>query len=591
MPFVWVRTVLRPDDQLICDPRAIEVRGEKPKDVELPLAERLDQALVHRGAIAGLGCRQETSNVRGRDATPGRGRQHRRHRCPFRHERSDVAFRLGQVQRTGKGLECGRAGGAVLASQGLQDEDLDDAPPPSSRFGRDQQSLEKRARLLDRTPVMGPGPLGQEHPGEGDVLELAHVGEVVIDRQSAVADPGSGLAQTALRGMDPRRLRRDGPEDGVVLAHEDTLGVLQQGEGAVGISSGQAELCHGDARSIGVLGQATLVPEVVALPKMIGRGIEVVPLEVQLAHPHVQVARSAQRGRPVVGRHPQALFVRPQRLVQTTLGDADLGQRSVAADRIDGVARAQQAGHGLGPEAMGGLEITASPVRQGKEPRRAAAPERIVLAGEVEGPQGERLRTLSVALELCLGGSIQGDRTGQPPELGLVHDDHRRGRGRLFLTGIGRRFQPSLGSPQQHLDVRELAMRHERSDIPHAQDRPNHEQVVGKQLEPAPHRRFLARLSEAGDRQLDHRPRLARSPHPRVRGESPPTAHRAARTTCSRADGGHGRGPAPRAPGAPAGHPRTGGGIGTTRGARRAGSRTDSVDRGPRASPDRHPVP
>ena len=42
---------------------------------------------------------------------------------------------------------------------------------------------------------------------------------------------------------------------------------------------------------------------------------------------------------------------------------------------------------------------------------------------------------------------------------------------------------------------------------------------------------------------------------------------------------------------APAGRPRTGGGIGTTRGARRAGSRRGSVDRGPRAWPDRHPLP
>ena len=36
----------QPDDQLVRDAGAIEVGGEKPKDVKLPLAERLDQALV-----------------------------------------------------------------------------------------------------------------------------------------------------------------------------------------------------------------------------------------------------------------------------------------------------------------------------------------------------------------------------------------------------------------------------------------------------------------------------------------------------------------------------------------------------------------
>ena len=132
---------------------------------------------------------------------------------------------------------------------------------------------------------MGSGALGQEHPGKGDVLVLAHVREVVFDRQPALADPGFGLAQAAVRGMDPRCLRRDGPDHRVVLAHEDTFSVVQQGEGAVGISFSQAKLCHGDAPSVRVLGQATEVPKVVALPKVIGGSIEVVPLQAQLANP------------------------------------------------------------------------------------------------------------------------------------------------------------------------------------------------------------------------------------------------------------------------------------------------------------------
>ena len=295
---------------------------------------------------------------------------------------------------------------------------------------------------------MGPGALGHEHPGKRDVLVLADVAQVVIDRQSALADPGSGLAQTALRGMDPRCLRGEGPGHGVVLADEDTLSVLQQGEGAIGITLSQAELCHGDAPSVGVLGQATEVSKVIAQPKVIGGSIEVVPLQAQLAQPHVHVTRSAQDGCRAVRRHPQALFVAPHRLVQTPLGDTDLRQWSVATDRIDGVARALQARHRLRPEAMGGLEITTSPVRQGKEPRRRTAPEWIVFAGEIERPMGERLRPLAVAVHLCLGGSIQGNGAGQPPELGFVNDDHRRGRGLLSLPIVGRWFQPSLRPTQ-----------------------------------------------------------------------------------------------------------------------------------------------
>ena len=203
-------------------------------------------------------------------------------------------------------------------------------------------------------------------------------------------------------------------------------------------------------------------------------------------------------------RHPQALFVAPHRLVQTPLGNTDLRQWSVATDRIDRVARALQARHRLRPEAMGGLEIATSPVRQGKKPRRRTAPEWVVFAGEVERPMGERLRPLAVAVDLCLGGSIQGNGTGQPPELGFVNDDHRRGRGLPSLPIVGRWFQPSLGPTQKHLDIRRLALGHERSDIPDAQDRPNLKHLIGKLLEPTPHRGFLARLSEARDRRLDH---------------------------------------------------------------------------------------
>ncbi len=76
---------------------------------------------------------------------------------------------------------------------------------------------------------------------------------------------------------------------------------------------------------------------------------------------------------------------------------------------------------------MGALEIAASPVREAEEPSGPTAPERIVLAGEVE-PPGERLSALWVALDLCLRGSIQRDGTGQPRELSFVDDDHRRGR-------------------------------------------------------------------------------------------------------------------------------------------------------------------
>ena len=49
---------------------------------------------------------------------------------------------------------------------------------------------------------------------------------------------------------------------------------------------------------------------------------------------------------------------------------------------------------------MGGLEVAAPPERQSEETRRRTAAERIVVACKVESFLGERLRPLSVALEL-----------------------------------------------------------------------------------------------------------------------------------------------------------------------------------------------
>ena len=179
--------------------------------------------------------------------------------------------------------------------------------------------------------------------------------------------------------------------------------------------------------------------------------------------------------------------------------------------------------------------------------RRPGAPERIAIAGQGEGFQGEGFDALGVALELRLGGSIQGDRTRQPLELSFVRHDHRPGRDRLVFTLAGCRFQPSLGALQERFDVGDLAMGHERSDIPHAQDRPDLEELIGKHLEPRSHRRFLARPSEARDRQLDQvRGSFEVLPRERVTNGVVPS-RRSARTTDSRAGGGHGRGRAPRA--------------------------------------------
>src|SRR3954447_44941 len=102
---------------------------------------------------------------------------------------------------------------------------------------------------------------------------------------------------------------------------------------------------------------------------------------------------------------------------------------------------------------MGGLEVAASPMSQGQEARRRPATERIIVAREVEGPEGEHLGALAATCELRLGGSVQRDRARQPRERGFV-EHHDRPRWVLLPdTRVGGWLEPPLCSLQQSLNI------------------------------------------------------------------------------------------------------------------------------------------
>src|SRR3712207_8130378 len=56
---------------------------------------------------------------------------------------------------------------------------------------------------------------GQEHPCQGDVLELAQVAEVVMGGQALLTRPAQGFSQPTLRNPHPRLQRRYGTHVGV----------------------------------------------------------------------------------------------------------------------------------------------------------------------------------------------------------------------------------------------------------------------------------------------------------------------------------------------------------------------------------------
>src|SRR4249919_1105741 len=96
--------------------------------------------------------------------------------------------------------------------------------------------FQELGRLVEET---GPGPcrvVGQEHFGEGDVLELAQVAEAVFDGQTSLASPTERFSQPALPGPQPRPHRRDRSDIWEEVTDVTALGFIEQVECTVQIS-------------------------------------------------------------------------------------------------------------------------------------------------------------------------------------------------------------------------------------------------------------------------------------------------------------------------------------------------------------------
>ena len=65
---------------------------------------------------------------------------------------------------------------------------------------------------------------GQQHPREGDVLVLAHVAEVVLDREPVLTRPAEGFTNPPLADQDACVHRRDRAHIRGKVNHEFRLG-------------------------------------------------------------------------------------------------------------------------------------------------------------------------------------------------------------------------------------------------------------------------------------------------------------------------------------------------------------------------------
>ena len=190
--------------------------------------------------------------------------------------------------------------------------------------------------------------LGQERPGQGDVLELAQVAEVVLNGQALLTRPAEGVIQPPLRDPHPCPQRRDRTHVGREVTHVQALRLVEQVERAVQISFSLPDPSHRDAPAIAVLRQPGVLAQLLARQQVLRGGSQVVTLAVERAHPYVHVCRSPQNRPALLRCKLQRLLVGAHRLAETTLRNPDVRQRDRTTEDVGDVPRPLQTRHAVG---------------------------------------------------------------------------------------------------------------------------------------------------------------------------------------------------------------------------------------------------
>ena len=161
-------------------------------------------------------------------------------------------------------------------------------PPPSAAIRRRSSS----PYVVRRNPRAGSAACwGQEDPGQGDVLVLADVGEVVVRRKLVHARPLDGLGEPTLRHEQTCAHRRNRLHVRGEVAVVHPLGVDEQCDRAGQIPLQRVEPGACDAPAVREPRQTRVVPQPLGSAQQLGGRLQIVALEGDLAQAHEHVRR------------------------------------------------------------------------------------------------------------------------------------------------------------------------------------------------------------------------------------------------------------------------------------------------------------
>jgi len=208
------------------------------------------------GALGRVDGGQQPTDMASVNALLRRSSQQGRYRRALVDEESYVALRLGQCQRQAQRGQRGRDVAPRLMSDGLKNQDFEQASGPLPLLRRLSKVLQKSGGVVEGIIGALGRVRGQEHPGEGDVLELAQVAEVVPSRETSLTRPAEGFIPTAEGDPHPRPQRRDRPDVGGEVTRVVPLGLVEQIQGAAQVPLSLPDSRQRDAPAVLVLWKA-----------------------------------------------------------------------------------------------------------------------------------------------------------------------------------------------------------------------------------------------------------------------------------------------------------------------------------------------
>ncbi len=340
-----------------------------------------------------------------------------------------------------RGKRC-RGVAFCLMSLRQHDQKLDRAAGALAGLGGCQQPVEQGNRRRDLVP-------GDEHPCQGDVLELIQVREIVRDGQAASARPSLSLGQVSLCEIHLCLQRCDRAHIGHRVLDVHPLRGIEQFERRVIVALSLFHAGLRDVPAVRPIHQGRALAQRGGLLPVPGKVLGVVHFMMQQRQSQVVMRRDRLRLRAGLGGQLQRLCIRTLRRTQLALRHLNVGHGESAGDGEDDVA---DLAHGIYPiiqRTEGGSQVPARPVRELQRDDRLGAAVHIVFGDELLCQRGIPQCVGHVALHLGIVRTGQRDAARQGNERRPVCGTGQRALGVLQVVLAGLRLPGIRKGPAQ----------------------------------------------------------------------------------------------------------------------------------------------